>query len=54
MKLQFFLAAPLLALAVNAGALDAAAAWQAAHVDEDYQMSQWGLDDMALARRAGA
>lgn len=43
----------LLALAVNAGALDAAAAWQAAHVDEDYQMSQWGLDDMALARREG-
>ena len=43
----------LIGLAVNAGALDPAAAWKAAHVDEDYQMSQWGLDDMALARRAG-
>lgn len=43
----------LLALAVNASALDAAEAWKAAHVDEDYQMSQWGLDDMALARREG-
>lgn len=41
----------LIALAVNAGALDPAAAWKAAHVDEDYQMSQWGLDDMALTRR---
>jgi chaperone required for assembly of F1-ATPase len=44
---------PLIGLAVNAGALDPAAAWRAAHVDEDYQMSQWGLDDMALARREG-
>ena len=43
----------LIGLAVNAGALDPAAAWKAAHADEDYQMSQWGLDDMALARRAG-
>lgn len=43
----------LLALALNAGALDAVEAWKAAHVDEDYQMSQWGLDDMALARREG-
>jgi chaperone required for assembly of F1-ATPase len=43
----------LLALALNAGAIDAAAAWQAAHVDEDFQMSQWGSDDMALARREG-
>lgn len=43
----------LIALAVNAGALDPAAAWKAAHADEDYQMSQWGLDDMALQRREG-
>lgn len=43
----------LIALAVNAGAFDPAAAWKAAHVDEDFQMSQWGLDDMALARREG-
>jgi chaperone required for assembly of F1-ATPase len=41
----------LLALALNAGAFDAVAAWRAAHVDEDYQMSQWGSDDIALARR---
>ncbi|MDO8875083.1 MAG: ATP12 family protein [Pseudolabrys sp.] len=43
----------LIALAVNAGALGPAAAWKAAHVDEDYQMSQWGLDDMTLERREG-
>lgn len=43
----------LIALAVDAGALDPAAGWKAAHGDEDYQMSQWGLDDMALARREG-
>lgn len=43
----------LIALALNAGAFDPAAAWKAAHVDEDFQMSQWGLDDMALARREG-
>ncbi|MDO9413001.1 MAG: ATP12 family protein [Pseudolabrys sp.] len=41
----------LIALAVSEGALDPAAAWKAAHADEDYQMSQWGLDDMALQRR---
>jgi chaperone required for assembly of F1-ATPase len=42
----------LLALALNAGALEDAAAWAAAHVDEDWQMSQWGRDDAALERRA--
>jgi chaperone required for assembly of F1-ATPase len=42
----------LLALAMNAGALDTEAAWAAAHVDEDWQMEQWGRDDIALARRA--
>ena len=35
----------LLALALDAGALDADAAWAAAHVDEDWQMSQWGRDE---------
>ncbi len=35
----------LLALALSAGAIDAEAAWAAAHVDEDWQMSQWGRDD---------
>jgi chaperone required for assembly of F1-ATPase len=41
----------LLALAVLHGALDPDAAWEAAHVDEDWQMSQWGRDEIALARR---
>jgi chaperone required for assembly of F1-ATPase len=42
----------LLALALNADALEAEAAWAAAHVDEDWQLSQWGRDDAALERRA--
>lgn len=42
----------LLALAVEFGELDAEAAWNAAHVDEDFQASQWGQDAEALARRA--
>jgi len=42
----------LLALALERGALDAEAVWAAAHVDEDWQMSQWGRDDAALERRA--
>jgi len=42
----------LIALAVELGALDADAAWAAAHVDEDWQMSQWGRDELALERRA--
>jgi chaperone required for assembly of F1-ATPase len=42
----------LLALALAQGALEADAAWAAAHVDEDWQMSQWGRDDAALERRA--
>jgi len=42
----------LLALAVDFGELDAEAAWNAAHVDEDFQAGQWGQDAEALARRA--
>ena len=42
----------LIALALAENAVDPEAAWAAAHVDEDWQMSQWGRDDMALARRA--
>jgi chaperone required for assembly of F1-ATPase len=42
----------LLALALNAGALDAEAAWASAHVDEDWQTSQWGKDDAARERQA--
>lgn len=41
----------LLALALAHGAIDANDVWVAAHVDEDWQMSQWGRDDMAMARR---
>jgi chaperone required for assembly of F1-ATPase len=42
----------LLALAVEEGALDVAAAWDAAHVDEDWNIAQWGTDGEAQARRA--
>jgi chaperone required for assembly of F1-ATPase len=42
----------LLALGVSHGALSAAEAWRIAHVDEDFQISQWGEDDEATARRA--
>jgi chaperone required for assembly of F1-ATPase len=41
----------LLALGMTRGALSADAAWQAAHVDEDWNMAQWGRDEMATARR---
>ena len=42
----------LLALALAAGRLDAEAAWNAANVDEDWNMAQWGRDALALERRA--
>lgn len=41
----------LIALALARGALSADAAWQAAHVDEDWNMAQWGRDAMAVQRR---
>ena len=41
----------LLALALAAGRLDAEAVWGAAHVDEDWNLAQWGRDDAAMARR---
>jgi chaperone required for assembly of F1-ATPase len=41
----------LLALAVALGRLSPEEAWAAAHVDEDWQISQWGEDDEAKARR---
>ena len=28
------------------------AAWDAANVDEDWNMAQWGRDELALERRA--
>jgi chaperone required for assembly of F1-ATPase len=41
----------LIALALSRGALTADEAWQAAHVDEDWNMAQWGRDEIALQRR---
>jgi chaperone required for assembly of F1-ATPase len=42
----------LIALALARGGLSAEATWLAAHVDEDWNMEQWGRDDLALERRA--
>lgn len=42
----------LLALANACGYLGANDIWAAAHVDEDWQISQWGEDAEATARRA--
>jgi chaperone required for assembly of F1-ATPase len=41
----------LIALAMARGALATDAAWEAAHVDEDWNVAQWGRDEMAMARR---
>ncbi len=41
----------LLALAHATGTLTAHDAWAAAHIDEDWQISQWGEDAEAKARR---
>jgi chaperone required for assembly of F1-ATPase len=41
----------LIALALMHGAVRPEAAWQAAHVDEDWNMEQWGSDEIALKRR---
>ncbi len=42
----------LIALALADGALSTEAAWSAAHVDEDWNIAQWGEDAEAAARRA--
>jgi len=42
----------LIALALMRGVITAEAAWAAAHVDEDWNMEQWGRDEIALQRRA--
>jgi len=42
----------ILTLALLDGAVSADAAWGAAHVDEDWQIEQWGSDPEAEARRA--
>jgi len=41
----------LLALAVALGRLTPEEAWKAAHVDEDFQIGQWGEDEEAKTRR---
>jgi len=42
----------LIALALAHGRLSAEAAWTAAHVDEDWNIEQWGEDELAAERRA--
>jgi chaperone required for assembly of F1-ATPase len=41
----------LIALALAQGRLSPEDAWAAAHVDEDWNMHQWGRDEQALERR---
>jgi chaperone required for assembly of F1-ATPase len=42
----------LLALALAQGRLSAEEVWAAAHVDDDWNLEQWGRDEPALQRRA--
>jgi len=42
----------LLALALHGGARGADQIWTAAHVDEDFNAEQWGVDEEVVARRA--
>lgn len=42
----------MMALAHAEGVRDAEATWAAAHVDEDFQIEQWGADGEAADRRA--
>ena len=42
----------LIALALLSSKLSVADAWAAAHVDENWNMAQWGRDELALERRA--
>src|SRR5262245_17981120 len=42
----------LLALALAHGVREPADIWAAAHVDEDFNVEQWGLDEEVSARRA--
>ncbi|HEY0328860.1 MAG TPA: ATP12 family protein [Rhodopseudomonas sp.] len=42
----------LLALALHARFLGADQVWAAAHVDEDWNIAQWGIDEEVAARRA--
>jgi chaperone required for assembly of F1-ATPase len=42
----------LLALALMRGVLDQDQVWAAAHVDEDWNIEKWGIDEEVAARRA--
>ncbi|WP_019218786.1 ATP12 family chaperone protein [Bartonella florencae] len=42
----------LIALAVMAGKINADHAWSIAHLDEDWTLEQWGVDEEAIMRRA--
>ena len=42
----------LLSLMLQTAAITPEDAWHAAHVDEDFQIEQWGEDDEAVRRRA--
>jgi len=42
----------LLALALERGVLDQDQVWAAAHVDEDWNIEKWGVDEEVAARRA--
>jgi chaperone required for assembly of F1-ATPase len=42
----------LLALALLRGAIDQDQVWAAAHVDEDWNIDQWGVDEEVAVRRA--
>ena len=42
----------LLALALWRGALDSDEVWTAAHVDDDWNVEKWGVDEEVAARRA--
>ncbi len=42
----------LLALALLRGVLDPDQVWKAAHVDEDWNIEKWGVDEEVAARRA--
>jgi chaperone required for assembly of F1-ATPase len=42
----------LLALALLRGALDSDEVWAAAHVDDDWNVEKWGVDEEVAARRA--
>jgi chaperone required for assembly of F1-ATPase len=42
----------LLALALASGRLSVKEAWDAANVDEDWNMEQWGRDELAVERRS--